>query len=121
VTNNTLSDKMVARLRTVVPALWGSALAWILVNATWLPEPLVDFLQEDVVTVLFTSLVILGWYWLWQRLEPRLPAWLTRILMGSNQTPSYSLVPLIIDNDDAAEAGDVPPILGVPAADTEPR
>ncbi len=112
---DTISDRVVARLRTFVPAVWGSALAWILVHATWLPEPITDFLQEDVVTVLFTGLVILGWYWLWQRIEPHLPPWLTRLLMGSNQTPTYSLVPLHEGDDDGGEAADLPSIVGVPA------
>lgn len=30
-----------------------------------------------------------GWYAIWRILEPRLPDWLTRVVLGSAVAPSY--------------------------------
>ena len=82
-----LSDRVVSLLRTVVPALWGSAIAWLLTVIS-LPAPVSGFLtnQTDVVVVV----VIAGWYAGFRWLEPRLPARLTRVVLASNQTPTYA-------------------------------
>ena len=82
-----LSDRVVSLLRTVVPVIWGSAIAWLLTVIS-LPAPVSGFLtaQTDIVVVV----AIAGWYAGFRWLEPRLPAWLTRIVLGSNQTPTYA-------------------------------
>ena len=82
-----LSDRVVSLLRTVVPVIWGSAIAWLLTVIS-LPAPVSGFLtsQTDVVVVV----AIAGWYAGFRWLEPRLPAWLTRVVLGSNQTPTYA-------------------------------
>jgi hypothetical protein len=86
---NPLSDKVVSLLRTVVPVIWGSAIAWLL-TVIALPTPVTGFLtnQTDLVVVV----AIAGWYAGFRWLEPKLPAWLTRIVLGSNQTPTYAPV-----------------------------
>ena len=86
-----LSAYVVSLLRTVVPVAWGSLIAWLLTVIS-LPAPVSGFLtaQTDLVVVV----AIAAWYAGFRWLEPRLPAWLTRIVLGSNQTPSYA-VPVI--------------------------
>jgi len=90
-----LSDKVVSLLRTVVPVIWGSLIAWLLTLVA-LPTPVTGFLtnQTDIVVVV----AIAGWYAAFRWLEPRLPAWLTRIVLGSNLTPTYApvAVPLLM-------------------------
>ncbi len=86
---NQLSDKVVSLLRTVVPVIWGSLIAWLLTVIS-LPASVTGFLtnQTDVVVVV----AIAAWYAAFRWLEPKLPAWLTRIVLGSNQTPTYAPV-----------------------------
>lgn len=86
------SDKVPSYLRTFVPALWGTFVAWLLLQLPGIPEPVVMFLQSDAPVALFTGLVILAWYWVARKLEVFLPPWLTRIILGSNLTPEYERV-----------------------------
>jgi hypothetical protein len=77
-------------LRTVVPALWGSLVAW-LIGVAPLLSPLEAHLLglSDVILPVITAVIIGAWYALWRWLEPRLPAWLTRAVLGSAKTPTY--------------------------------
>ena len=81
---------LISILRTIVPALWGSVIGWAL---TLLPvlEPLrADLLAYgDFAVPVIAAVIIGGWYALWRWLEPLLPDWLTRILLGSAQAPVY--------------------------------
>lgn len=99
-----LSDKVVSLLRTVVPVIWGSAIAWLLTVVS-LPAPVTGFLtdQTDIVVVV----AIAGWYAAFRWLEPRLPAWLTRIVLGSNQTPTYALAHTVVNNTPPAALASV--------------
>ena len=78
-------------LRTIVPALWGSAIGWLLSIAPVL-EPLREQLlaYADWLTPIIGAIIIGAWYALWRRVEPLLPVWLTRILLGSAQAPVYA-------------------------------
>lgn len=82
---------LISILRTIVPALWGSVIGWAL---TLLPvlEPLrADLLAYgDFAVPVIAAVIIGGWYALWRWLEPKLPDWLTRILLGSAQAPVYA-------------------------------
>ena len=88
-----LSDRIVSLLRTAVPTLWGMAIAYVL--GRW---PAVrDFfdafgvdLTSPQVAGAVTGAVVVLWYALWRWLEPRLPDWLTRLVLGSAAAPSYS-------------------------------
>lgn len=92
-----LSDRAVALLRTAVPALWGTVtaalLGWL---ATYLPtelhEALADALAAPVVSAVVVAAAIAAWYWVWRRLEPHIPDWLTRVVLGSARTPIYAPV-----------------------------
>jgi hypothetical protein len=77
-------------LRTVVPALWGSVIAW-LIGVAPLLAPLEAHLLgvADIILPIITALIIGGWYALWRWLEPRLPDWVTRAVLGSAKTPTY--------------------------------
>ena len=83
-----LSDKVVSLLRTVVPVIWGSAIAWLLTVIS-VPAPVGSFLTNQTDLVVVASITL--WYAAFRWLEPKLPAWLTRIVLGSNQTPSYAV------------------------------
>lgn len=88
-----MSNAAVSFLRTAVPVLWGSLVTWFaetLPGANdFLASVGVDLASEG--TVLWVSGVAIAlWYALWRWLEPRLPAWLTRIVLGSNQRPEYA-------------------------------
>jgi len=81
---------LTAILRTVVPALWGSVIAW-LVGVLPILAPLQDDLLglADVALPVITAVIIGAWYAFWRWLEPRLPDWLTRAVLGSAKTPVY--------------------------------
>lgn len=86
-----MTDRFTAWLRTVVPALWGSLVAWLLSLADY-PEwtaPLTDALASEGAAVLVTGAAIGAWYALARWLEPRIPDWLTRIVLGAAATPTY--------------------------------
>lgn len=90
-----MSDRVVALLRTAVPAAWGSLVAWLLgVVAAWLPvevfDALAGALQSDAVSGLVVVAAIALWYWVWRRVERFIPDWLIRIVLGSAKSPSYS-------------------------------
>lgn len=78
-------------LRTVVPALWGSFIVWLLGIVPAL-APLQGQLLDlsDVILPVITAVIIGAWYALWRWLEPRLPDWLTRAVLGSAKTPTYA-------------------------------
>ena len=77
-------------LRTLVPALWGSFVAWLLGVAPLL-SPLEAHLLglSDVILPVLTAVIIAAWYAFWRWLEPRLPDWLTRAVLGSAKAPQY--------------------------------
>ena len=78
-------------LRTLVPALWGSLIAW-LIGALPIRAPLeADLLGlANIMLPIITAVIIGAWYAFWRWLEPRLPDWLTRAVLGSAKTPHYA-------------------------------
>lgn len=78
-------------LRTVVPYVWGTFIGWVL---SLLPilEPLREELlaKGDAAVPVVSLIIIAAWYVLWRKVEPFLPDWLTRILLGSAQAPTYA-------------------------------
>lgn len=91
-----MSDLVASWLRTVVPGLYaaaiGSVLAWLASHASWVLD-LLDLLNIDPQSTVFVAgvvtLVLAGWYAGWRKLEPYIPAWLTRVVLGSAKTPLY--------------------------------
>lgn len=86
-----MSDRLVAWLRTVVPALWASLVAY-LVSELGLSESLAGFL-DGLGQQLVVPAVLAGVYALLRWLEPHLPNWLTALLLGSARPPTYPAVP----------------------------
>lgn len=90
-----LSDRAVSVLRTAVPSLWGALVAALLgVLAGHLPvevyDPLAEALSSDLLVAVVVAAVIAAWYALWRRVEPFIPDWLTRVVLGSARTPAYA-------------------------------
>ncbi|WP_426302788.1 hypothetical protein [Arthrobacter sp. R-11] len=77
-------------LRTVVPALWGSFIGWV-IGLLPILEPLRPALLEYAtpLTAIAGAVLIAAWYAFWRWLEPKLPAWLVRAVLGSAKTPVY--------------------------------
>ena len=84
-----ISDRAVSYLRTVVPVLWGSLVAWLL-TVVVLPAEVTDLLSSDLAITAVTAVAVGAWYVAWRWAEPRIPDWLTRIVLGSAQTPTYT-------------------------------
>lgn len=83
-----MSDAVVAWLRTVVPALWSAAVAFVLTRIPAL-QPLVDALGPAFADVVLVPVVLAAYKLALAKLEPLLPAWLARIFAGSALTPKY--------------------------------
>lgn len=74
-------------IRTYVPTLWGAALTWA---ATQVPalEPALNSPAALGVGAFLVALLTSVWYTVMRWVEPRLPAWLTIIVLGSNARPA---------------------------------
>lgn len=77
-------------IRTLFPIFWSQVVMWLVLAVPAL-EPVRELLleQTDFLVITITTAVMGGWYALIRWLEPRLPAWLRTILMGSNKEPAY--------------------------------
>jgi len=77
-------------LRTVVPYLWGIIVTWLITVL-----PVLAPLKEQLLGLAIIALPVLAavisaaWYAFWRWLEPRLPDWLTRAVLGSAKAPVY--------------------------------
>lgn len=80
-----LSAVVVSVIRTVVPSVWGAAIAWLLLRV-----PALESLstQIDLFGEVLTVLVIGAWYALWRKVEPRLPAWVRSLTLGLSLAPA---------------------------------
>jgi hypothetical protein len=80
-----ISALIVSVIRTVVPTVWGSALAWLLLQ--WPALALVSD-QFTLFGELLTVALIAGWYALWRKIETRLPVWLRTAALGAAVAPT---------------------------------
>jgi uncharacterized membrane protein len=90
-----VSDKVVSLLRTAVPVVWGYVVAWALAQIPAAQDFLASFgvdLNSVAVVNFVTGLATIAWYAVWRWAEPRIPAWLTRLVLGSNKAPTYAPV-----------------------------
>lgn len=98
---------LTALLRTVVPAAWGAFIAWV-VGLLPILAPLQGELTglSQVILPVVTALIIGAWYAFWRWLQPRLPDWAVRAVLGSAKTPSYAPAspgtPLLSSADEAS-------------------
>jgi len=72
-------------IRTGVPILWGYALTFL---ATRVPD-LYALLNQPQVQAAVVGAVALLWYAIMRKIEHKLPAWLTRFVLGANTAPTY--------------------------------
>ncbi|WP_329060049.1 DUF6519 domain-containing protein [Amycolatopsis sp. NBC_01480] len=82
-----LGNQLTSWLRTVVPGLWATLVAWLV--SFGLPASMTGWLGglgNQVMVPIVLAIV----YALLRRLEPIMPPWLTRLLIGSNRPPSYA-------------------------------
>lgn len=87
-----LGDKVASLLRTAVPAAWGAIVTLLLGVTTKLPQEVADWLNSPLAISAVTSVVMVLWYALWRRLEPRIPDWLTTLVLGYAMAPTYQPV-----------------------------
>lgn len=111
----TLSDRAVSYLRTAVPIAWGTLVTYLLGwLAPHLPGELgpllVDALGGEAAVTLVVALAIAAWYAVWRVLEPRIPAWLARVVLGSSSTPVYAPVIAVVGPDGTTVAGPASPL-----------
>lgn len=97
-----MSDLITSWLRTVVPGIWaaliGGLTGWASVHAPWLLGALGSLgidLSSPAATAFVIALTLAGWYAVWRRLEPHVPDWLTRIVLGSAKAPMYDGGPIV--------------------------
>ncbi|MGH9250757.1 MAG: hypothetical protein ACRD0W_14720 [Acidimicrobiales bacterium] len=88
----TIGDYLASRLRTAVPYLWGLAVTWLLQRWTGAPEQVAEWLGGPGAIAAVSAVAALAWYELWRHLEPHIPDWLTRAVLGSAQQPTYNAV-----------------------------
>lgn len=101
-------------IRTLVPIWWGQLIAWGLgifpALEPWRGQllaqgnPLAEVLALAVVPAV-GAVITAAWYAFWRWLEPKLPAWLVRAVLGSAKTPMY---PKQAIRPDAMHRGDRP-------------
>ncbi len=83
-----LKDWGISVIRTGVPLIWGNLLVFLAAKFPAVGELLADP-QVVGLSAILVAVVALAWYALMRKLEPHLPPWLTRIVLGSNQPPAY--------------------------------
>ncbi|MCP2262667.1 hypothetical protein LX15_006409 [Streptoalloteichus tenebrarius] len=84
-----MTDNAVSLVRTLVPSLWGTVVAW-LVGVGLLPGDLADD-ARGLATTFLVPVAISGVYAGFRWLETRswIPVWLSRLLLGSTRQPTY--------------------------------
>lgn len=106
-----LSDDMIALLRTAVPVLWGFVASWL--ATLGIPGTVLAAVHGVAITGL-TAVLAIVWYALWRWASPHVPAWVVAIVLGYAANPTYGPVP-------SAQQPGTPPSTGsqVPAPRTE--
>jgi hypothetical protein len=96
-----VSNYVVSVLRTVVPALWGSALAWLV--AAGILDQGGALAAAPFAAAVLVPVAIGGYYALARLVErqPWAPAWLAALLLGAPAAPDYRA------GDGAALAADI--------------
>lgn len=81
---------LISILRTFVPYAWGIIIGAVL-SAVPVLEPLREQLlaSGDAAVPVIAAILAGAWYALWRWLEPKLPDWLTRAVLGSAKAPTY--------------------------------
>jgi len=81
-----MNDRITSHLRTLVPYAWALLLGWLAQQGA--PQLLADALGQVPEEVLIW-VVAAAVYSVFRVVEPYLPGWLVRVLLGSARQPSY--------------------------------
>lgn len=80
-----LRDWGLSWIRTGVPVLWGYLLTFLASRA----PAIHDLVDNPGVYAAVAGALTLVWYALARWVEPKLPPWLTRLVIGANTAPQY--------------------------------
>lgn len=89
-----VSDRITALIRTLVPALYGVALAWLVGRFPVVQDALAwltDTVGVDVtagIGLFLTAVTIAGYYWVARKLGARFPT-IEKFLLGRSAIPIY--------------------------------
>lgn len=82
------ANRGVSLIRTYVPLAWGALITWATTQVpAW--EPYLNAPAVLGLGAVLTAVVTAAWYSLMRVVEPKLPPWLTRVVLGSNLQPKY--------------------------------
>lgn len=85
-----LKPLLISLLRTFISWVWALFIGWLL-----LVMPIFQPFEEQLLALpalalpTLIAVIAAAWYALWRWLEPKLPDWLTRALLGSAKAPAY--------------------------------
>ena len=82
-----MNDKLTAWLRTVVPGAWSALVAYLVSIGT--PQFVTDALGAAFEPVVY-PLVLAGVYAGLRAIEPKLPVWTRKVLLGGAAAPVYT-------------------------------
>jgi hypothetical protein len=86
---NDMSDYLRSIIRTVLPAAWAAVVLYL--ARLGLPDVAVAWLSSNQVVEHVTELgAVAAVYGFVRYIEPHLPDWLIRILLGSAKAPTYA-------------------------------
>jgi hypothetical protein len=90
----TVQDRIIATIKTGVPALWGLAIVWLIGRfpvvqdiLVWLTS-VIGLDAATVIQLVLTAAVIALYYWLASKIGARFPR-VQRWLLGSSLIPTY--------------------------------
>ena len=83
-----MTDWLRSVVRTAFPAAWSVFVLWLV--SVGLPQSFTDWLTSDQVVTQVVQVVSAAVVYAFIRwVEPHLPDWLTRVLLGSAKPPTY--------------------------------
>lgn len=83
-------DKLTDWVRTVVPVIWATVIAWLV--RLGVPESFAETLNEAGGPIVLPA-VIAAVYGVLKGLESKMPPWLSKALMGSKHEPEFPTKP----------------------------
>jgi hypothetical protein len=79
-----MNDSITSLARTIAPILAGAIISWLLTLGID-----VDPQAQASLIIFITALIQAAYYALVRSIEPHLPVWLRRALLGSAKQPTY--------------------------------
>lgn len=81
-----ISDYVTSHLRQFVPTIYGFIASWLV--SLGIPDAVLDA-HSALIMAALTTVLSAAWYFLWRAVEPHLPAWLRRLVLGAARAPRY--------------------------------